>query len=89
MHTATFLTAVLSVLALTDAAPTPGGYNAVLKQDKHKNRDLHPRGKAFNLAIKQDGGRIPNAHEAREIAAANTHHVRSRYDERAPEAETR
>ncbi|BEJ16730.1 hypothetical protein CspHIS471_0601310 [Cutaneotrichosporon sp. HIS471] len=92
MYSAGLITAAFSVLALTDARPTPGGaFSAPIKLDKLHNRNLGVRSNgAYNLPIKHDGGgRVLNAHEARDIAAANTKHVRSRYEERADEANVR
>ncbi|BEI84725.1 hypothetical protein CcaverHIS002_0501260 [Cutaneotrichosporon cavernicola] len=92
MYSAGLITAAFSVLALTDARPTPGGaFSAPIKLDKLHNRNLGVRSNgAYNLPIKHDGGgRVLNAHEARDIAAANTKHVRSRYEERAEEADVR
>ncbi|GMK58272.1 hypothetical protein CspeluHIS016_0503040 [Cutaneotrichosporon spelunceum] len=94
MYAAGLLTVALSVLALTEAAPTPGGgYSRLIKLDRDRNNVVAVRSKqAYGLPISTNGGQVLNPHDtlnALEAAKANTRNVRSRYGERALEADSR
>lgn len=91
MHTATILSAVLSVLALAEAAPTPdarsGPYSVPIKHDGRAAAPaLERRAGPYSIPMKHNLN-IVRTKEHKAIAAANTANVRARYSEHAERAE--
>lgn len=88
MYSAALLSAALSALALTDAAPTRNSRSPPYSvQLKHDSPSLQARSTGpYSVALKHDAT-IGSVHHARSIVADNAAHVRSRYSERAEEAD--